>query len=115
MKQMRVVKRGEKLSAAVVRFSIGRKSSGTGPGCKPAHALANPFKVAPYGSYSREQSISRYTTWLEQKIAGKDRGVCAALNEIWTAAKQGQVELECFCKPLACHGDVVKRVVEEKL
>ena len=44
--------------------------------------------------YSREQSISRYTTWLEQKIAGEDKGVCAALNEIWTAAKQGQVELE---------------------
>lgn len=115
MEKIRVAKRGEKLRASVVRFSIGRESSGTGPRCSGAHALANPFKVAPHGPYSREQSISRYTTWLEHKIAGKDKGVCAALNEIWTAAKQGQVELECFCKPLACHGDVVKQVVEEKL
>ena len=41
--------------------------------------------------------------------------MCAALNEIWLAAKQGEVELECFCKPFACHGEVVKRVVERKL
>lgn len=98
-----------------MRFSVGRSRRRTGPGCTPAHALANPYKVAPHGPYTREQSITKYGRWLEQKIAAKDKAVCAALNEIWLAAKQGEVELECFCKPLACHGDVVKRVVESKL
>lgn len=115
MEKIRVVKRGEKLSAGVVRFSIGRKSSGSGPGCKPAHALGNPFGVRPHGPYTREESIAKYQVWLEAKILRYDDAVCGALNEIWKAAKQGEVELECFCKPLACHGDGVKRVVEDKL
>jgi len=25
------------------------------------------------------------------------------------------VYLVCWCKPLACHGDVIKRMVEDKL
>lgn len=115
METIRVVKRGEKLKAGVERFSIGRKSSGTGPGCKPAHALGNPFGVQPHGLYTREESIAKYELWLEAKIAVRDTAVCNALNEIWKAAKQGEVELECFCKPLACHGDVVKLVVEKKV
>lgn len=112
---IRVVERGHKQVEGAVRFSVGRKSSGTGPGCTPAHALGNPFGVKPHGPYTREESISRYAAWLEQKITDRDKSVCAALNEIWRAAKQGDVELECFCKPLACHGDVVKRVVEDEL
>jgi hypothetical protein len=110
-----VVERGRKKRAGAVRFSIGRKSSGTGPGCIDAHALGNPFGVKPHGPYTREESITKYEVWLEAKILRHDDAVCASLNEIWRAAKQGSVELECFCKPLACHGDVVKRVVEDKL
>lgn len=112
---IRVVKRGHKQEEGAVRFSVGRKSSGAGAGCTPAHALGNPFGVKPNGPYTRDESISRYAAWLEQKIAERDKGVCAALNEIWRAAQQGEVELECFCAPKACHGDIVKRTVQEKL
>lgn len=112
---IKVVKRGEKQVVGAVRFSIGRASSKTGPGCVPAHGLANPFKLKPYGTYTSEESVAEYECWLEQKIASKDKAVCDTLNEIWKAAKQGEVELECFCAPLLCHGDVVKQVVEEKL
>lgn len=115
MRKIEVVKRGQRLRAGIVRFSVGRKSSGSGPGCKPAHALGNPFGVKAHGPYTREESIAKYEVWLEAKIAARDTAVCAALNKIWKAAKQGEVELECFCKPLACHADVVKRVVEHKL
>jgi hypothetical protein len=73
-------------------------------------ALANPFKVAPHGPYSREEAGTKYELWLEVEILRQDNAVCSALNMIWKAAKQGEVELECFCKPLACHGDVVKQV-----
>lgn len=115
MTMIEVVERGRKKRAGAVRFSIGRKSSGTGPGCTGAHALGNPFGVKLHGPYTREESITKYEVWLEAKILRHDDAVCASLNEIWRAAKQGSVELECFCKPLACHGDVVKRVVEDKL
>jgi len=115
MEKIRVVKRGAASTAGVVRFSVGRTSSGTGAGCIPAHALANPFKVAPHGPYAREEAIAKYELWLEAKISRHDDAVCTALNEIWKAARQGSVELECFCAPLPCHGDVVKRIIEEKL
>jgi len=98
-----------------VRFSIGRKSSGTGPGCVAAHALGNPFGVQPYGPYTREKSLAKYESWLEHKISIRDAAICAALNMIWQAARQGDVELECFCAPLGCHGQGIKRVVEAKL
>lgn len=115
MEEIKVVKRGQQLRAGVVRFSVGRKSSGSGPGCKPAHALGNPFGVKPHGPYTREESIAKYEVWLEAKILRHDNAVCGALNTIWKAAQQGRVELECFCVPKACHGDVVKRLIEEKL
>jgi hypothetical protein len=67
-----VVKRGRKKRAGAVRFSIGCESSGTGPGCIDAHALANPFKVAPHESYTREESIAKYELWLEAKILRHD-------------------------------------------
>ena len=98
-----------------MRFSIGRKSSSTGPGGIPVHALGNPFGVQPHGPYPRERSLAKYEGWLEHKINMRDHDVCAALNAIWQAARQGDVELECFCAPLGCHGDEIKRVIEAKL
>lgn len=112
---IKVVKRGTKPAAGAVRFSIGRASSGTGVGCLPAQALGNTFKLEPFGSYTRTESIAEYKAWLEAKIAMRDKAVCAALNDIWQAARQVEVELECFCAPLPCHGTDVKRVVETKL
>ena len=110
-----VIKRGKAQAEGAVRFSIGRESSGTGSGCVPAHALANPFKVKPWGTYERGESISHYEAWLEQKLKTRDPEVCTALNDIWRAAKQYEVGLECFCAPLPCHGAVVKKVIEAKL
>ena len=110
-----VIKRGKAQATGVVRFSIGRRGSNTGSGCISAHALANPFKLKPRGKFERGESISRYKQWLEHKIEVRDPAVCAALNVIWRAAKQGDAELECFCAPLPCHGDVVKQVIEAKL
>ncbi len=110
-----VVKRGTEQAAGTVRFSIGRRSSGTGPGCIPAHALANPYGVKPHSLYTREKSLAKYEGWLEHKVEMRDAAVCAALNMIWQAARQGDVELECFCAPLGCHRHGIKRVIEAKL
>lgn len=95
----------------VVRFSVGRRGSGTGAGCVALHALANPFKVKPHGPHEREEALLRYRDHLREKIAAKDADVCRALNAVWRAAKRGEVELECFCKPLPCHADVIIEIV----
>jgi hypothetical protein len=44
--------------------------------------------------------------------------ICGALNRLWEEArgvKEGSVLIMCFCKPKPCHGDVIKRVLEEEL
>lgn len=108
-----VVKRGQALREGVSRFSVGRASSGVGRGCIPAHALGNPTELRH--ETEREKVIASYKIWLAEKIEAKDKAVCRALNQIFGAAKRGEVELECFCSPKACHGDVIKQVIEEKL
>ena len=112
MNQIKAVKRGEALRVGVVRFSVGRRGSGTGAGCVALHALANPFKVEPYGPHERGEALLRYRDYLQEKIAVKDADVCRALNTVWLAAERSEVELECFCKPLPCHADVIIEIVE---
>ena len=92
-------------------FYIGRGS-----------ALGNPYTSKPlantkaqYQCATPEESISSFRKYLLEKIKQKDKEICAALNAIWKKAKEGDVNLVCFCAPNCCHGDVVKEVVESKL
>ena len=94
-----------------ISFYIGRGS-----------ALGNPFtsikdKItkAQYVCDSREESVSNYESYLIEKIKVKDKSICDALNEIYLKAKCGDVYLVCFCAPKSCHGDIIKKIVDEKL
>jgi hypothetical protein len=80
---------------------IGRASRQAG---LPASPLANPFKVAVYG---RTRAISRYRRWLWARMQAGDTAVLAALQAI-----DEQTVLVCWCKPEACHGDVVKAAAD---
>jgi hypothetical protein len=54
----------------------------------------NPFKIGP--EYTREQALEKYTEWiLEQK------NLLGSLHEL-----RGKT-LGCYCKPEACHGDIL--------
>ena len=64
---------------------------------------------------SREESIKSFEKYIREKIENKDKVVCEELNRIWKLAKEGEVNLVCFCKPKSCHGDVIKNIIEEKL
>jgi len=75
------------------------------------NVLGNPFPV----SMGRDKCIAEYKKWLNNKIKSKDSAVCAELNRLYKIAKHGDLTLVCWCAPLACHGDVIKAVIEEKL
>jgi hypothetical protein len=60
----------------------------------------NPFSVKKWG---REEAIKRY----EEKLRGKPE-LLARVPEL-----EGKI-LACWCKPKACHGDVLLRLIEEK-
>jgi len=86
--------------------------------------LGNPYtgsKVlsrtkAMYQVGSREEAIECYEKYLRERILLKDVKICETLNRIWrTLQIYGKVRLICFCKPLPCHGDIIKKIIEEKL
>lgn len=70
---------------------------------------------AQFQAGSREEAIALYRNWILERIREKDEKVCQAMNQIYIMAKKGHVNLVCYCKPQACHGDVIKELVEQKL
>lgn len=87
--------------------------------------LGNPFTSiksrktkATFVCNSIEESITSFEKYIQNKISkdkDKDKVNCGELNRIWKLAKEGDVNLVCFCKPKSCHGDVIKNIIEGKL
>lgn len=87
---------------------IGRGGKG-----KKSSALANPFKLQDIrNNAERDRVIAEYRRWLWNKILTGDSGVMTELSLLKQQAMHGDVQLLCFCKPLACHGDVIKSCLE---
>lgn len=59
----------------------------------------NPFRIGPDGD--RDAVIAKYRTWLPRQPH-----LLAALPEL-----RGKI-LMCWCKPLACHGDVLAELAD---
>jgi len=62
----------------------------------------NPFSIGKDGT--REDVISKYEIYIMNKP-----DLIQALPEL-----QGKI-LGCWCKPLACHGDILKIMVEDEI
>ena len=61
----------------------------------------NPYVIGRDGS--RDEVIAKYVVWLESK---------PELIEQAKAELKGKI-LGCWCKPQACHGDVLAKIAEE--
>lgn len=71
--------------------------------------LGNPFKIGRDGN--REQVIEKYRKWLKN-----NRHTPEVMGEILRILvimlnNNGRVDLSCWCKPQACHADVIKEDV----
>lgn len=72
--------------------------------------LQNKFALGRDGT--REEVIEKYRRWLWAEVQKRGE-VWQELVRIAQKVKAGEtVQLVCWCKPLKCHGDVVKRCVE---
>lgn len=69
--------------------------------------LGNPYAIDPKKDWDRTTVIQLYQVWLTQKIVAKDPVVMKELYRLKELANHGQLKLQCFCKPQACHGDVI--------
>lgn len=80
--------------------------------------LGNPFShlqgtKAEFVVASRQQAIAMYKVWLQKKIESGDVNVLLALDKIKRLSEAGAVNLVCYCKPQACHGDIIKELVDK--
>jgi len=63
-------------------------------------ALGNPFVL--HNEEGRQTAIDSYRRWLYERLSSGDQAVIAALE----ALREHSI-IGCWCKPLACHGDVI--------
>ena len=93
-------------------FYIGRGSALGNPftGSKELSKTKAQFQVS-----SREEAIEKYREWLLEQIYSGNQEVRDAMNRIYLMAKAGGLNLVCYCKPHACHGDVIKELIEQHL
>lgn len=100
-------------------FYIGRSKNG--------NPLGNPFthngvrtSLANLSFKTREEAIAAYEKYFD-RMYGVDEDLTKAFDEIYEHYKNGEdVYLQCFCKPNACHGDVIadrlqRKLIKEKL
>ena len=93
---------------------IGRRPEG--------NILGNPFThiqtkqtLAQFVVGSRQESVDRYSEYFDNKY-GTDVAYTKAIDALYDRVKGGEdLTLGCWCKPLACHGDIIKAKLEKKL
>lgn len=70
---------------------------------------------AKYQSSSRESSIDDYEKYIKKKILDNDRVICDELNKIYKMAKNGDVNLVCYCSPKPCHGQIIRGIIHAEI
>jgi hypothetical protein len=93
------------------RIYIGRKNKTYG--LEESH-LSNPYSVGK--NNPREESISDFSHHLDRHLGYANSRIKSEFERILGLLKHGRdIELVCWCKPLDCHGDVIKKRLEELL
>ncbi len=95
--------------------------------CGRGSCLGNPFThikdketKALYIVKDRDEAISRYSDYFDT-MYGSNVKFTKVVDEIYEKYKSGEdVWLGCYCKPLACHGDIIadklrKKLIKEKI
>jgi hypothetical protein len=92
-------------------FYIGRPSILGNPFSH--NGVRSVFKTLTFKT--REQAIEAYDKYFDA-MYGKDEDFTKAFDEIYEHYKNGEdIYLQCFCKPLPCHGDVIADKLQRKL
>lgn len=83
--------------------------------------LGNPYThmqgtIAQHTVATREEAIARYRVWLAQELALNPNGPAATkLAELVNKYRtDGELVLSCWCRPAACHADVIAEEIERR-
>jgi len=73
--------------------------------------LANKYRTKQYGSL--KIVLEKYKQWIFSVYSCKEGPAYEELMRLVELHRRGkEVKLACWCKPKACHGDIIKQVVE---
>lgn len=73
--------------------------------------LANPFNIGK--KFNRETSLFNYKHWLINSYKNKEAPSYKELIRVLNLYKVNRnLNLVCWCKPKACHGDIIKQVLD---
>ena len=86
---------------------IGRRMPG-----RAGSPLGNPYTLTPRAA--RAAVIAEYEAWLDVQLSSDTR-VRRAFDQLVEAARHGDLVLLCWCAPLECHGDVIRRRIKDVL
>ena len=75
--------------------------------------LGNPFVMR--SEADRDRVCDQYQSWFEQKVADRDVLVMNELRRLFKLAQRGDLVLGCYCAPRRCHGETIKRFLEQFL
>jgi hypothetical protein len=73
--------------------------------------LGNPFQMR--SEADRAAVIRAYERWLVGQLRDESSAASRAIAELVEMARTQDVCLVCWCAPLPCHADVIKRVIEQ--
>ena len=84
--------------------------------------LGNPYShlpedkcIAIYKCRTRDEAIERYDQYFDI-MYGSNIEFTKVIDEIYEKYKNGEpIFLECYCKPEPCHGDIIKKKLEQRL
>ncbi|WP_211232682.1 DUF4326 domain-containing protein [Marinobacterium litorale] len=77
--------------------------------------FGNPFPIKKDGD-DRNTVCDKYEVYFHQEMKRSGSPLKAAVEHLIAEASQGkEILLKCFCKPLRCHGDTIKKYVEEHM
>lgn len=115
----------------IIVYNRGKEDHSANPNNYPIYRggsiLGNPYTDKPlkstlaiYQVKTREEAIARYDSYFDMMYGG-NYAFRTLIDEIYEKYKNGEVVyLECYCKPLPCHGDIIanklqKRLLKEKI
>jgi hypothetical protein len=76
-------------------------------------ALGNPFVIGRDGD--RAAVIRKYQAWLAEQLKNAKSAASVELQRLAKQAEQRDICLVCWCAPEPCHGDIIKRAIEQLL
>lgn len=92
-------------------YYIGRPSPLSNPFSH--NGVRTVFKTLTFKT--RDEAIEAYEKYFDE-MYGKDEEFTKAFDEIYQHYKNGEnIYLQCFCKPKACHGDIIANKLQRKL